>query len=202
MSASPIWAARWNSPTRSSPHRSTSISARSTARREAVLPHMLRQGGGAIVNISSLAAIRWTGYPYFAYYATKAAVNQATVALAMQYARSGIRANCILPGLIDASSTSRSPVNTLPSTRWWRPAAPPCPWAAWEPPGTSPTPPCSSPPTRRSSSPACACRSTAGRAARSRSSAGGLSVLRRSRRSHRRWRKRPRRRVKPGHRPP
>jgi NAD(P)-dependent dehydrogenase (short-subunit alcohol dehydrogenase family) len=68
---------------------------------KAVLPHMIRQGGGAIVNISSLAAIRWTGYPYFAYYATKAAVNQATVALAMQYARGGIRANCIMPGLID-----------------------------------------------------------------------------------------------------
>jgi NAD(P)-dependent dehydrogenase (short-subunit alcohol dehydrogenase family) len=68
---------------------------------KAVIPHMLRQGGGAIINISSLAAIRWTGYPYFAYYATKAAVNQATVALAMQYARQGIRANCIMPGLID-----------------------------------------------------------------------------------------------------
>jgi NAD(P)-dependent dehydrogenase (short-subunit alcohol dehydrogenase family) len=67
----------------------------------AVIPHMLQQGGGAIVNISSLAAIRWTGYPYFAYYAAKAAVNQATVALAMQYARQGIRANCIMPGLID-----------------------------------------------------------------------------------------------------
>jgi NAD(P)-dependent dehydrogenase (short-subunit alcohol dehydrogenase family) len=67
----------------------------------AVVPHMLQQGGGAIVNISSLAAIRWTGYPYFAYYAAKAAVNQATVALAMQYARQGIRANCIMPGLID-----------------------------------------------------------------------------------------------------
>lgn len=66
-----------------------------------VLPHMLSQGCGAIVNISSLAAIRWTGYPYFAYYAAKAAVNQATVALAMQYARNGIRANCIMPGLID-----------------------------------------------------------------------------------------------------
>ena len=67
----------------------------------AVLPQMLRQGSGAIINISSLAAIRWTGYPYFSYYATKAAVNQATVALAMQYARQGIRANCIMPGLID-----------------------------------------------------------------------------------------------------
>lgn len=68
---------------------------------KAVLPHMLKAGGGAIVNISSLAAIRYVGYPYFAYYATKAAVNQATVALAMQYARQGIRANCIMPGLID-----------------------------------------------------------------------------------------------------
>jgi NAD(P)-dependent dehydrogenase (short-subunit alcohol dehydrogenase family) len=68
---------------------------------KAVLPHMLRQGSGAIINISSLAAIRWTGYPYFAYYATKAAVNHATVALAMQYARQGIRANCIMPGLVD-----------------------------------------------------------------------------------------------------
>lgn len=68
---------------------------------KAVLPHMLKGGGGAIINISSLAAIRYVGYPYFAYYATKAAVNQATVALAMQYARQGIRANCIMPGLID-----------------------------------------------------------------------------------------------------
>ena len=68
---------------------------------KAVIPHMLSQGGGVIVNISSLAAIRWTGYPYFAYSATKAAVNQATVAIAMQYARKGIRANCIMPGLID-----------------------------------------------------------------------------------------------------
>ena len=68
---------------------------------KAVLPHMLKQGRGAIINISSLAAIRWTGYPYFAYYAAKAAVNQATVALAMQYARHGIRANAILPGAVD-----------------------------------------------------------------------------------------------------
>jgi len=67
----------------------------------AVLPVMLAQGSGAIVNVSSLAAIRWTGYPYFAYYAAKAAVNQATVAVALQYAAQGIRANCIMPGLID-----------------------------------------------------------------------------------------------------
>jgi NAD(P)-dependent dehydrogenase (short-subunit alcohol dehydrogenase family) len=68
---------------------------------KAVLPQMLRQGSGVIVNISSLAAVRWTGYPYFSCYAAKAAVNQATVALAMQYAGQGIRANCIMPGMID-----------------------------------------------------------------------------------------------------
>lgn len=66
-----------------------------------VLPHMIAGGGGSIVNISSLAGIRWTGYPYFAYYATKAAVNQATMAIAMQYAKQKIRANCVLPGMID-----------------------------------------------------------------------------------------------------
>lgn len=66
-----------------------------------VIPYMLEAGGGAIINISSLAAIRWTGYPYFAYYASKAAVNQATVALAVQYAKQNIRANCIMPGLMD-----------------------------------------------------------------------------------------------------
>lgn len=68
---------------------------------KSVLPIMEGQASGVIINISSLAAIRWTGYPYFAYYAMKAAVNQSTVALAMQYARLGIRANCIIPGLID-----------------------------------------------------------------------------------------------------
>ena len=67
----------------------------------AVLPHFLAQGSGAIVNVSSLAAIRWSGYSYFAYYASKAAVNQATVAIALQYADRGIRANVIMPGVID-----------------------------------------------------------------------------------------------------
>jgi NAD(P)-dependent dehydrogenase (short-subunit alcohol dehydrogenase family) len=67
----------------------------------AIIPHMIAQGGGVIINISSLASIRWSGYPYFAYYASKAAVNQATVAIALQYARNGIRANAILPGAID-----------------------------------------------------------------------------------------------------
>ena len=66
-----------------------------------VLPVMLQQGKGAIVNISSIAAIRWTGYPYAAYYAAKAGVNQLTVSLAMQYAAQGIRANAIMPGMMN-----------------------------------------------------------------------------------------------------
>lgn len=72
-----------------------------------VIPHMLANGSGVIVNISSLASIRYTGYPYFAYYAAKAGVNHATVALAMEYARRGIRANCVVPGLIDTPLVRR-----------------------------------------------------------------------------------------------
>lgn len=64
------------------------------------LPHMLRQGRGAIVNVSSVAAIRHT-YPYPSYEASKAGLNQLTVSTAMQYARQGIRANAILPGMMD-----------------------------------------------------------------------------------------------------
>ena len=66
-----------------------------------VLPAMIRQSKGAIVNISSMAAIRYTGYPYSAYYAAKAGVNQFTVGLALQYAKQGIRANVIMPGLMN-----------------------------------------------------------------------------------------------------
>jgi NAD(P)-dependent dehydrogenase (short-subunit alcohol dehydrogenase family) len=66
-----------------------------------VLPVMLRQGKGAIVNVSSIAAIRYTGYPYASYYASKAGLNQFTVGLALQYAKQGIRANAIMPGMMD-----------------------------------------------------------------------------------------------------
>lgn len=66
-----------------------------------VLPHMLSQRAGAIVNVSSIAAIRWTGYSYAAYYAAKAAVNNFTMGLALQYAKDGIRANAVMPGLMN-----------------------------------------------------------------------------------------------------
>ena len=65
------------------------------------LPLMVDQGRGAIVNISSLAGIRWTGYNYSSYYASKAAVINFTRGVAIEYASRGIRANSILPGLMD-----------------------------------------------------------------------------------------------------
>jgi NAD(P)-dependent dehydrogenase (short-subunit alcohol dehydrogenase family) len=66
-----------------------------------VLPHMERQGKGAIVNIASVSGIRWLGVPYISSAATKAAVIQFTRVIALQYARSGIRANSILPGMMN-----------------------------------------------------------------------------------------------------
>src|SRR5689334_13671297 len=66
-----------------------------------VLPHMLKRRSGAIVNVSSVAAIRYTGYPYVAYYAAKAAVNNFSMGLALQYAKEGIRVNAIMPGLMN-----------------------------------------------------------------------------------------------------
>jgi NAD(P)-dependent dehydrogenase (short-subunit alcohol dehydrogenase family) len=66
-----------------------------------VLPVMQAQKRGAIINISSLAAIRYTGYPYPVYYAGKGGLNQLTVGLALEYAAAGIRVNAIMPGYID-----------------------------------------------------------------------------------------------------
>ncbi len=66
-----------------------------------VLPVMQRQGRGAIVNISSLAGATINKYPYFSYYASKAGLNHFTRALAVQYARQGIRANVVMPGVMD-----------------------------------------------------------------------------------------------------
>jgi NAD(P)-dependent dehydrogenase (short-subunit alcohol dehydrogenase family) len=66
-----------------------------------VIPHMEKQGGGVIINISSIAAIRYTGVPYITYYTTKAGILGLTQGIALQYAEKNIRANCILPGLMN-----------------------------------------------------------------------------------------------------
>jgi len=66
-----------------------------------VLPVMKAQRKGAIVNISSVAAVAINDYPYFSYYASKSGLNHLTRALALRYAPFGIRANAIMPGLMD-----------------------------------------------------------------------------------------------------
>ena len=63
------------------------------------LPLMRAQRSGVIINISSVAA--WENYPLVAYKATKAAMIAYTQQLAIQNAPFGVRANVILPGLMD-----------------------------------------------------------------------------------------------------
>jgi NAD(P)-dependent dehydrogenase (short-subunit alcohol dehydrogenase family) len=64
-----------------------------------VVPIMREQRSGAIINISSVAA--YENYPYVSYKATKAAMVEFTKQLAIHNAEYGVRANVILPGLMD-----------------------------------------------------------------------------------------------------
>jgi NAD(P)-dependent dehydrogenase (short-subunit alcohol dehydrogenase family) len=73
-----------------------------------VIPHMVRQGGGSIINISSIASIRYTGVPYATYYATKAALNHLTRTTAAQYAPDKVRVNAVLPGLMKTPMVEKS----------------------------------------------------------------------------------------------
>ncbi len=66
----------------------------------AVVPHMRSRGSGVITNISSVAAV-CSAHNITAYKASKAALNAYTHALAMNNARYGIRANVIMPGLMN-----------------------------------------------------------------------------------------------------
>jgi NAD(P)-dependent dehydrogenase (short-subunit alcohol dehydrogenase family) len=65
------------------------------------LPVMEQRGSGTIVNIASIAARGWCGVNYGLYAATKGAVIAMTRHIAVQFARKGIRANCVLPGLMN-----------------------------------------------------------------------------------------------------
>ncbi len=66
-----------------------------------VVPHMIAQGGGSIVNISSIASRKWSPMQFLSYSTSKAALNHMTRVVARQYARHHVRCNAILPGLID-----------------------------------------------------------------------------------------------------
>jgi NAD(P)-dependent dehydrogenase (short-subunit alcohol dehydrogenase family) len=72
------------------------------------LPHLVEAGGGAIVNITSVAGER--AWPEdVAYNASKAGVEMLTRTIAVEYAARGVRANCLAPGVIDAGMTDELP---------------------------------------------------------------------------------------------
>lgn len=73
-----------------------------------VIPLMEKQGSGSIINISSIASIRYTGVPYATYYVTKAALNHLTRTTAVEYAAKRIRVNAILPGLMKTPMVEKS----------------------------------------------------------------------------------------------
>ncbi|QIM15318.1 SDR family oxidoreductase [Leucobacter insecticola] len=77
-----------------------------------VLPHMLAQGSGSIINIGSVGGMRYIGYNYPSYSATKGAVTQFTQNIALEYASRGIRANTVAPGYINTPMIYRQ-INSL-----------------------------------------------------------------------------------------
>ncbi len=94
----------------------------------AAAPGMIRAGGGAIVNLSSVAAFHTTT-PHVAYAASKAAVSALTRDTAHELARHGIRVNAIAPGPIETPMTSTldpallaAITRSVPVGRWGRPA--------------------------------------------------------------------------------
>jgi NAD(P)-dependent dehydrogenase (short-subunit alcohol dehydrogenase family) len=74
------------------------------------LPRLVEAGGGAIVNITSVAGEQ--AWPEdVAYNASKAGVEMLTRTIAVEYAPHGVRANCLAPGVIDAGMTDELPSN-------------------------------------------------------------------------------------------
>jgi NAD(P)-dependent dehydrogenase (short-subunit alcohol dehydrogenase family) len=68
---------------------------------------------GAIVNIGSIAGSRWTGISYIAYSTTKGAILPLTRSIALEYARQGIRANVVQPGLMNTPMVHQANFSSL-----------------------------------------------------------------------------------------
>ncbi|WP_099038228.1 SDR family NAD(P)-dependent oxidoreductase [Mycobacterium neglectum] len=80
-----------------------------------VIPHMRDRGGGVITSIGSLASL--IDYPYIAYKTSKAGVVAMTQNIAIRHARDGIRANAILPGLMETPMAIENRVGLGGATR-------------------------------------------------------------------------------------
>jgi NAD(P)-dependent dehydrogenase (short-subunit alcohol dehydrogenase family) len=66
-----------------------------------VLPQMVKQGGGAVVNVGSIGGLAHLGHDHVGYSAGKAGLVQFTRQIAVRYAPHGIRCNTVIPGMID-----------------------------------------------------------------------------------------------------
>src|SRR5258707_11653095 len=73
-----------------------------------VIPVMQKQGGGSIINISSIASIRHLGISYVTYATSKAAMNQMTRTTAVQFAPHHVRVNAGFPGLMKTPMVDHS----------------------------------------------------------------------------------------------
>jgi NAD(P)-dependent dehydrogenase (short-subunit alcohol dehydrogenase family) len=80
-----------------------------------VIPHMQKQGGGAIVNIGSINALMAMENEA-AYDASKGGVLMLTKAIALDFAKSNIRTNCILPGAVQTAMLNAS-LNAAPDPK-------------------------------------------------------------------------------------
>jgi NAD(P)-dependent dehydrogenase (short-subunit alcohol dehydrogenase family) len=75
-----------------------------------VIPHMLKNGGGIILNVASLASIKPT-INYALYNFVKAGVNLMTKSVALEFAKHKIRLNVLCPGTIMTPMIEGSPLN-------------------------------------------------------------------------------------------
>lgn len=80
---------------------------------QAVLPQMLHEHEGCIINISSMWGLRGASCEV-TYSATKAALIAFTRSLAVELAPTNIRVNCIAPGVVDTDMLSALPPEVLP----------------------------------------------------------------------------------------
>jgi NAD(P)-dependent dehydrogenase (short-subunit alcohol dehydrogenase family) len=88
---------------------------------QAVIPHMLRQGYGKIINVASRAALGGTAFQA-AYSASKTAVVRLTESMAAELKDSGINVNCVMPGIID-TPPNRAAMPSADFSKWVTPQA-------------------------------------------------------------------------------
>jgi NAD(P)-dependent dehydrogenase (short-subunit alcohol dehydrogenase family) len=88
---------------------------------QAVIPHMLRQGHGHIVNVASRAALTGDAF-HAAYSVSKTAVVRLTESMAAELKDHGVNANCVMPGLIDTPQ-NRAAMPGADFSKWVAPEA-------------------------------------------------------------------------------